>query len=106
MTALQDLPKVTVKTTLAATTEAPDGFVERALTLQNTSKAFAFMVHLRLTKSSDQDVVAFWSDNFVTLLPSESRRITLHYRPEDAPAGASHIIVDGWNVSPQTVNLR
>ncbi len=64
------------------------------------------MVHLRLTKSSDQDVVAFWSDNFVTLLPGESRRITLHYRPEDTPAGASHIIVDGWNVDPQTVNLR
>ncbi len=55
-------------------------------------------------KSDGDDVVpAFFDDNFVSLLPGESRTIRVRYRAADLGKAPAHLEVSGWNVQPENV---
>ena len=47
---------------------------------------------------------AYYSDNYISLLPNEQRTVQIAY-----PASAAHshpvIAVRGWNITPATVNV-
>ncbi|HZC66470.1 MAG TPA: glycoside hydrolase family 2 protein, partial [Candidatus Dormibacteraeota bacterium] len=73
--------------------------------VKNPSTSVAFMAHLRLTRGPEgADVVpVFWEDNYFSLLPGESREVTVSY-PLSSLEGKSAVIeVDGYNVSPISV---
>ena len=83
------------------------GFLSQQLTLSNPTKTLAFMTHTRLVKSNGEDVVpAFFDDNFVSLLPGESRTIAVRYRAADLGKTPAHYEVSGWNVTTENVPLR
>jgi hypothetical protein len=87
--------------------ECDGGFLYQQLTVSNPTKTLAFMVHLRLVQSAGEDIVpAFFDDNFVSLLPGESRMIGVRYRSADLGKASAHYEVSGWNVSPENVSLR
>jgi exo-1,4-beta-D-glucosaminidase len=87
--------------------ECDGGFFYQQLTVSNPTKTVAFMTHLRLVKSDGNDVVpAFFDDNFVSLLPGESRTVRLRYRTADLGNAPAHLEVSGWNVQPETVALQ
>lgn len=78
-----------------------DGRDERALvTLKNPGPGVAFFVRLRVLQSKDgaQILPSMWSDNYVSLLPGETRTLTARWRSEDAPGAQPAVAVDGWNV--------
>ena len=84
-----------------------DGTLDEQLTVTNPTKTLAFMVHMRLVKSDGEDVVpAFFDDNFVSLLPGESRTIGMRYRTADTGKLPVHVEVSGWNVPAENVPLR
>ena len=64
----------------------------------NSGKTVAFMVHARLVKPGTDEELApvLWSDNFVSLLPGESR--TLDVELPSSTKG-TELQVDGWNVA-------
>jgi exo-1,4-beta-D-glucosaminidase len=83
------------------------GFLYQQLTVSNPTKTLAFMVRLRLVKSDGADVVpAFFDDNFVCLLPGESRVIPVRYRAVDLGKAPAHLEVSGWNVQSESLPLR
>jgi exo-1,4-beta-D-glucosaminidase len=87
--------------------ECEGGFLHRQFTVSNPTKTVAFMVRLRLVKSDGDDVVpAFFDDNFVSLLPGDSRAIVVRYRAKDLGKTPAHLEVSGWNVQPQNAALR
>ena len=45
---------------------------------------------------------AYFSDNYVSLLPGESRTVSVEY-PAGAAKGSAEIALRGWNSVPQTV---
>jgi exo-1,4-beta-D-glucosaminidase len=98
----------------AAPTTAPvtaadcdGGFLYQQVTLANPTKGVAFMTHLRLVKSDGDDVLpAFFDDNFVSLLPGESRTIGIRYRSKDLGKSPAHIEVSGWNMQQENLPLR
>jgi mannosylglycoprotein endo-beta-mannosidase len=47
----------------------------------------------------------FYSDNYVSVVPGESKTITMEYRPVSGQ-GAPVVSVEGWNVDAQTVPLK
>lgn len=65
----------------------------------NSGKNIAFFLHAQATKpGTDQEIApVLWSDNFVSLLPGESRELTATV----TGAQAAKIKVDGWNVAEQ-----
>ena len=114
LTALNDLAPVTLDAQVSQTNTGARRVV--TVTLHNPGKTIALMAHLQLRHGAstaaatpgtpDNRVLpAFPSDNYISLLPNESRTITI-----DAAADAFHgedalVLVDGWNVSvtPATV---
>ncbi len=69
--------------------------------LKNPTAHVALMTHLQLRDGKDKRVLPVYaSENYVTLLPGETRNVTL--TAETALAGAtSTVAVDGWNVAVQ-----
>ena len=98
LTALSSLPQARITATLsrrsanevAVTLRNPDA-------AQNGKASLAFLVSLRAQGPSGGAVdPAFWSDNYISLLPGESRTLRVH---ADQPI--SQVLVSGWNVAPQ-----
>lgn len=99
-TALQNLPKASVK----ASMKSKDGEDEQEsrVTLTNTGTSIAFLVRLRLLKGRDgQEILpVFWDDNYVSLMPGEKREIVVHLRKGDMAGAKAVLAVDGYNLSP------
>jgi exo-1,4-beta-D-glucosaminidase len=103
--ALNGLPSVTL--TASARQEASGGQVRVTLTLANPGEHLAFFVNPVLTRGPDGDEVlpTFWSDNYFSLPPGESRTVVAvvdRFRLEGAAAA---VRVGGWNVRAVTVPL-
>ena len=87
--------------------ECEGGFLYQQMTVSNPTKTLAFMVHLRLVRSDGEDVVpAFFDDNFISLLPGESRVVGVRYRTADLGKSPAHFEVSGWNVQVENIALH
>jgi hypothetical protein len=45
---------------------------------------------------------AYYSDNYVSLLPGESREVEIEY-PASAASGQPHVNLRGWNLAATTL---
>jgi exo-1,4-beta-D-glucosaminidase len=102
MTALADLPAANIEWSSAVERRAPDEIVR--VTLRNTGKNLAFMVNAELRRGRGSDDIApvLWDDNYISLLPGESRTITATVRTRDLGGLAPSVKVEGWNVKAST----
>jgi hypothetical protein len=81
----------------------PEGSVVK-ITLQNRGKTPALLAKVTLLSATGQRVLpAYYSDNYVTLLPGESRDINATCPAEGAQC--TKVSVAGWNVAPVTVDV-
>lgn len=100
---LDALPPAAIK---AAMTEgAANGERQAAVTLTNSGTVPAVMLKLTLEDSASgrRILPAYYSDNYISLLPGEQRTITV-----DFPAGADKAAfgLRGWNLKTQVVNTH
>ena len=104
LTALQLLP-IAGKMSVAATVEqAREGPLVR-VKLRNLSDHLAFQIQLGIRrKNEDAEILpVLWQDNYIELMPGESREITAQFLSADALHGDSELTVTGWNVEPVTI---
>ncbi len=75
------------------------------VTVTNPTKSIALLTHLQLHRKSDNARVlpVFYSDNYMSLAPGESRQLTIEASTHDL-AGGPLLLVDGYNVSVQPGN--
>jgi hypothetical protein len=100
LTALNDLPMVT----LTAKAEELEGKIAGqrllAITLHNPTHSVALMAHVQLRRKSGERVLpVFYTDNYVTLLPDETRTIGIEAAQSDFNGEDPLIVLDGWNVT-------
>ena len=96
--ALRDMPAVPVKS--SATFSASGGTGRARVTLKNNGAVVAFFLRLQVTgKNGEEALPVLWEDNYVSLLPGESRVITASYRIRDLGGAAPRLRVTGWNVA-------
>jgi exo-1,4-beta-D-glucosaminidase len=89
-TALRSMPAASVR----ATASSANGLTR--VTLTNRGKNVAFFVRLQVLDGKGAEILpVFWDDNYITLLPGESRTLAARYRP----GGAARVVVSGWNVA-------
>lgn len=99
MQVLRSLPeaKLTVKVVRTA--------LGVAVELRNPSKKLAFQVEVAARDSNDEDITpAIWSDNYIELMPGESRTLT-----GELPAqlgGKNTVVVSGWNIPRMVLPLK
>src|SRR5262249_45427985 len=107
LTGLNDLPavKLDAKAELVAGVAGQDTQQQVHITVKNPSKSVAFMVHLRATHGPDSGDITpiFWSDNYFSLLPGESRQVFARLSKADRDGPPPVIRIDGYNVAPNTI---
>ena len=78
------------------------------LTLTNPGPGIALMVHVQLRRLDDNKRVlpAFAAENYITLLPGETRSIPIEADPSQLRGTRPLYMIDGWNVtvSPTSSN--
>jgi exo-1,4-beta-D-glucosaminidase len=97
-TALGRLPKVHVDA--KATTSRDGGQATTRVTLSNPSKSLAFFVRLKLDKGQGGDEIlpVRWEDNYVSLMPGETRDIAARYDAASLGSAEPALEVSGFNV--------
>jgi len=102
---LTDLAKMPA-VTLEAKSERMDRDGKRFLTitLHNPGANIALMSHLQLRRkrSGERVLPAYYSDNYVSLVPNETRTITIEADEKDFNGEDALVVIDGWNVSVAT----
>ncbi|MGA8037965.1 MAG: sugar-binding domain-containing protein [Candidatus Acidiferrales bacterium] len=106
LTALQSLPKANVQV-VGSIQPSPDGPVAH-VQIKNPSDHLAFQVRLAIRKSGQGGEIlpVFWEDNYISLMPGETRELTAQYVPDAAVFGGVELRVTGWNVDPATIMLK
>jgi beta-galactosidase/beta-glucuronidase len=97
-TAMETMPKVV----LGAEVSRADanGKTVVTVTLHNTTAHVAVMAHVQLRRKSGERVLpVFYSDNYISLVPGESRTITMEAAESDLKGEDALVVLDGWNVS-------
>jgi len=98
LTALNQLHTVTLTAQLRRTDA--NGKRTLTVTLRNPSTDIALMAHLQLRrKSGDRVLPVFYSDNYISLVPSETRTITIQAAISDFDNQDALVVVDGWNTT-------
>jgi hypothetical protein len=77
-----------------------DGKSVVSVTLHNPGKEVALMTHLQLRRkrSGERVLPVYYSDNYISLLPNETKTITMEAAALDLRGEDALVVVDGWNV--------
>ena len=71
-----------------------------SVTLNNPTNQIALMAHVQLRRKSGERVLpVFYSDNYVSLVPGETKKITIDAAQSDLHGEDALVVVDGWNVT-------
>jgi hypothetical protein len=69
--------------------------------LANTNKAVALMVRVKMMDSAAELLVApvIYTENYFSLVPGESRQITIECRADKIAGKEVKVMIEGWNVT-------
>ena len=100
---LGNLPKATLSVT--ANVSASDGERKALVRIKNSGPVPALLVKLTLKDASTGDRIlpAYYSENYVSLLPGEERTVSIEF-----PGGAVNLAIGlrGWNLETSTVAVQ
>ncbi|HTU35577.1 MAG TPA: LamG-like jellyroll fold domain-containing protein [Candidatus Acidoferrum sp.] len=90
----------------SATSSAKGDTTTVHVELRNAGSDVALQTKLTLLNASDGSRIlpAYYSDNYVSLLPGESREIEIEY-PSDAAKSAPELGIRGWNVTAGRISV-
>jgi len=96
---LQNMPTATLASNIVR--HDANGNCILDVTLSNPTSVIALMAHLQLRKLKTHERVlpAYYSDNYFSLLPGESRTVTVEASADDLGNDAPLVVLDGWNVT-------
>jgi exo-1,4-beta-D-glucosaminidase len=95
-----------VELDVSGSTETADGEVTATVEVENNTGDLAFFANLLILdgNSGDEVLPTFWSDNYLILLPGESKTVTAVISEDDLD-GAPRLAVEGWNIAPSEIAL-
>jgi exo-1,4-beta-D-glucosaminidase len=75
--------------------------------IENRGDQLAFQLHLGISRKGEEGeiVPVLWQDNYIELIPGESREIMAQFLSADALHGVTELRVSGWNIAPVTIGL-
>jgi len=97
-TALNTMPKVEIESKM--TVEKGDSKTSYKVTLKNKTDKIAFFIHLAITdKNSGETIVpVIWSDNYVSLLPGETKVLNAEINNSKLEGRKMELAIDGYNL--------
>ena len=77
------------------------------LTVKNSGKAISFFTQLQWLDSEGKPVrPSYYTDNFFSLIPGESRDITIETAGKDLPAGEYTLVLKGFNTPRKEFKVK
>ena len=101
---LNRLPPASVSVTASATRAGDEIEIHVQIENDGTVAALANKFTLEAASDGERILPAYWSDNYVSLLPGETRTIEIEYPASAAPESAK-IEVRGWNLPARTISV-
>jgi hypothetical protein len=83
----------------------PAGNGSFSLRLSNPTGNLAFFVRVRMLEES-RTLRTSYSDNYVSLLPGESKALAVHVESRETAPVSLHFEISGWNCRAQEFELR
>jgi hypothetical protein len=106
LTALNQLPMVTLTADVKALTGEIDSRRQLQVTLHNPTRNLALMAHVQLRRKSGERILpVFYSDNYVSLAPGDSKTITIEAADADFHGEDALVAVDGWNATVEPASF-
>jgi len=97
---LNQLKPAVVKLKYRTTKDAENSYV--TISLKNTSQMLAFFTQIQwLDKNAKPIRPSYYSDNFFSLLPGESKTITIETKLNNLPENESTLVIKGMNQKEQ-----
>jgi len=98
LTDLDKLQTVTLDAKVAR--HDADGKCLLDVTLHNPGPQVALMTHLQLRrqKSGERVLPVYYTDNYVSLVPNETRTVTVEAAQSDLDGDVPLVVLDGWNI--------
>jgi beta-mannosidase len=102
-TGLAKLPTVALDVTATSRVEGSKTLFD--VKLHNATASIALMTHLQLHQATSGKRVlpVFYSDNYISLVPEESRTITIEAATKDLEGDSAALLVDGYNIEVKPV---
>lgn len=95
---LQTMPIVTLD--MQAKEKNSGGERTVTVTLHNPTQHIALMAHVQLRRASGERVLpVYYSDNYISLVPDETKTIEIRAAASDFDGQKTTIAVDGWNTT-------
>ncbi|MGD9158693.1 MAG: discoidin domain-containing protein [Desulfobacteraceae bacterium] len=104
---LNDLPEVSIHTDISEKStvhgEIGKGNDLYTITLSNNSPAPAVQTRIRTINSTTKEDIlpVFYSDNYFSLMPNESKTVTIEFNPEYLKGGSPIFELSGWNTKKE-----
>ena len=105
LTALDTLPDVELEGRIVRRDAGGKCLLD--VTLSNPTRNVAVMAHLQLRnqRTNQRVLPVYYSENYVSLLPGESRTVTIEAASKDLGGSKPLVVVDGWNVSAKAMDF-
>ena len=96
--ALNDLPQIKLSSKTSVKHEGEDWFLKTTLT--NATKTPALMIRLMVAgeKSGERILPALYSDNYISLMPGETKTIKMSVKNEDTRGENPVVVISGFNL--------
>ena len=95
---IQKLPKIQLK--MSASQFLVKEKLMIVATVSNPTKSLSFFTQLRLQDVNGKTIKpAYYSDNFFSLLPGESKKISIEVNEDELKTQKMQLVVDGWNAT-------
>jgi exo-1,4-beta-D-glucosaminidase len=96
-TALRSMRQAAVNTSARFSSSGGTGTAR--VTLKNPGKSIAFFLRLQVTgRGGEEALPVLWEDNYLSLLPGETRTVSATYSLRDLGGAPPRVVVTGWNV--------
>jgi beta-mannosidase len=101
---LDKLPLVALEAKVAR--HDADGKCLLEVTLDNPGLQIALMAHIQLRRqhSNERVLPVYYTDNYISLIPGESKTITIEAAQADLKGETPLIAIDGWNIDVKPVS--
>jgi beta-mannosidase len=100
------LPKVLISDNATITNDLEKTTI--SVSLKNTEKQLALMIRLKVLQSESGKRVLpiFYSDNYISLVPGESRTISIEFKNKNLEGEKPKLMVEGWNIIPLEIKMN
>jgi exo-1,4-beta-D-glucosaminidase len=105
-TSLADLPAAAVETEVIRT-DRRDDFARVTFRFSNPTDKLAFFLNpsIRFNASHEEILPSYWSENYFSLLPGESKRVSVHFRESALDHPGVYMRMEGWNLKRKHLEL-